>query len=77
VNYFKDKILPSLLTAILLAILTAVVKIYLTVETIPDKFDDNKIQHQRYDELLQQEIEKRVAIEKELIKIQTKLEKPH
>jgi hypothetical protein len=76
VNYFKDKILPSLLTAILLAILTAVVKIYLTVETIPDKFDDNKIQHSRYDELLQQEIEKRQTMEKQIIILQTKLEKP-
>jgi len=45
VNYFKEKILPSLLTAILLAILTAVIKIYLVVDSLPNKFNKNDSDH--------------------------------
>ncbi len=46
-NYFKEKILPPLLVAILIAMLTALVKIYFAVASIPDmqkQIDDLKIE---------------------------------
>jgi hypothetical protein len=71
-DFFKDKILPGLVTAILLAILGALVKIYVVVDTIPDKFDDNRVQHDRYDELLQQEIDKRAELERRILVLETR-----
>lgn len=71
VNFFKEKILPGLLTAVLLAILGALVKIYSVVETLPDKLDDNQRQHERYDELLQQEMDKVHELEKQVLILQT------
>lgn len=73
--YFKDKILPSLITALLIGIFGLLLKMYLVINSFPDMVEDNRTQHDRYEELFQQEIDKRVILEKEVLILKTKLEK--
>jgi hypothetical protein len=75
VDWFKDKVLAPMVVAILLAILGALIKIYLVVNVVPDKFEDNKIQHERYDELLQQLLDKQTELDKRVLVLETKLAK--
>lgn len=73
-DWFKDKVLAPMVVAILLAILGALIKIYLVVNVVPDKFEDNRTQHERFDELIQQEIDKRYELEKRVLTLETKLQ---
>jgi hypothetical protein len=74
-DYFKDKILPGLLTTILLAILGALIKIYLVVDGLPTKFEINDQQHEQFITMIQNEMDKRYELEKKLLILETKLER--
>lgn len=74
-EWFKDKILAPLSVAILLAILTALVKIYIAISVLPDKFEIIDQQREQIISLMQNEIDKRIEMDKRIVALETKLEK--
>jgi hypothetical protein len=65
-------IIKSIVVTIIVGLLTWIA---LSVKDVPQLKDDNKNQHDRYDELIQQEIDKRIELEKQILILQTRLEK--
>lgn len=65
-------IIKSIVVTIIVGLLTWIA---LSVKDVPQLKDDNKNQHDRYDELIDQEIQKRIELEKQILILQTRLEK--
>ena len=68
-------ILKSVVVSAILGLLTWIAVNTMKVPEIQSRYEDLKAQSERHDELFQQEIDKRVEIEKQLLILQTRLEK--
>jgi hypothetical protein len=66
-------ILTSIATAAIIAVLSGIWYNTRDVPQFKERFEDIKVQNDRYDELIQQEIEKRIELEKEILILKTKL----